>query len=459
MNLSQLKEIFGKAGATHLYAKVLAENDNSKNQIYFGGSIEAINAIPCRKIYAESSNKRGPTFKAELNFGWLKNTGEIASAPHSKLILYAQYPEIRFSGFLQGCSGGPNELMIDRAKARKGTAELRRMIDGRILFLGIKPSGQILGYTAAGNSEITREFHTKDFSPAFAAFHGIPLAYEANDEECRKALLVELRRINGLGWIDSKQLDSNGVLKTCNSPQCGGFTLEAELGIPKNSDAGPDFMGWEVKQYAVKNFDRPFNSKALTLMTPEPTGGFYKERGIISFVKKFGYPDKNGKPDRFNFGGRHFIGSECSATELRMHLSGYDASTHKIKDADGKIALLDRDGEIAAEWSFSKIMEHWSKKHSKVVYVPSQCKKVPERKYQYGSKVRLAEGTDPLKLFQAMAQGFVYYDPAIKIEGVSSPKPTHKKRSQFRVASKNIDTLYGSVETVEVSDTGLLYQS
>ena len=92
------------------------------------------------------------------------------------------------------------------------------------------------------------------------------------------------------------------------------------------------------------------------------------------------------------------------ATELRMHLSGYDASTHKIKDADGKIALLDRDGEIAAEWSFSKIMEHWSKKHSKVVYVPSQCKKVPERKYQYGSKVRLAEGTDPLKLFQAMAQ-------------------------------------------------------
>ena len=170
MNLSQLKEIFGKAGATHLYAKVLAENDNSKNQIYFGGSIEAINAIPCRKIYAESSNKRGPTFKAELNFGWLQNTGEIASAPHSKLILYAQYPEIRFSGFLKGCSDGPNDLMIDRAQAKSGTAELRRMIDGRILFLGIKPAGQILGYTAAGNSEITREFHAKDFSSAFAAF-------------------------------------------------------------------------------------------------------------------------------------------------------------------------------------------------------------------------------------------------------------------------------------------------
>jgi hypothetical protein len=36
-----------------------------------------------------------------------------------------------------------------------------------------------------------------------------------------------LQRINQLGWIDSKQLDSDGALKPCLAPQCGGFTLEA----------------------------------------------------------------------------------------------------------------------------------------------------------------------------------------------------------------------------------------
>lgn len=32
--------------------------------------------------------------------------------------------------------------------------------------------------------------------------------------------------------------------------------LEAELGIAKNSSSDPDFLGWEIKQYNVANFDR-----------------------------------------------------------------------------------------------------------------------------------------------------------------------------------------------------------
>ena len=36
MNLAQLKARFLKVGARKLYAKPLAENDNSKNQVYFG---------------------------------------------------------------------------------------------------------------------------------------------------------------------------------------------------------------------------------------------------------------------------------------------------------------------------------------------------------------------------------------------------------------------------------------
>ena len=40
-------------------------------------------------------------------------------------------------------------------------------------------------------------------------------------------------------------------------------------------------------------------------MTPEPNGGVYSAEGVIKFIRKYGYPDKSGKIDRFNFGGIH----------------------------------------------------------------------------------------------------------------------------------------------------------
>lgn len=258
-----------------------------------------------------------------------------------------------------------------------------------------------------------------------------------------------MSRVHGLDWIDSKQLDSSGNLKPCNAPQCGGFTLEAEFGIPKNSAAEPDFLGWELKQYAVEDFEKIESSKPITLMTPEPTGGFYKDESPEAFVRKFGYADKSGKVDRMNFGGRHFVGRRCPPTGLTMQLTGFDASSGKITDANGVIPLVSDRGEVAAAWAFGKILEHWSHKHTKAVYVPSKCRPEPHRQYAYGHKVRLAQRTDSLKLLAALATGAVYYDPGIKLENASTD-PEVKRRSQFRVASRNISALYESVETVEV---------
>lgn len=66
------------------------------------------------------------------------------------------------------------------------------------------------------------------------------------------------------------------------------------------------------------------------------------------------------------------------------------------------------------------------------------------------NKVRLAQGTDPLRLLRALAAGAVYYDPGIKVEQASTAHPATKRRSQFRVASKHIAALYETVEAVEV---------
>jgi len=200
----------------------------------------------------------------------------------------------------------------------------------------------------------------------------------------------------------------------------------------------------------VEDFERIESAKPITMMTPEPDGGFYKEAEVEAFIRKFGYADKNDKPDRLNFGGRHFTGQRCDATGLTMQLVGFNSETGKITDANGSIALISDADEVAASWSFKKILEHWSRKHSKAVYVPSKRQTEPKWRYAYGNKVRLAQGTDSLRLFHSFAIGAMYYDPGIKLENASTDNASSKKRSQFRVASKNISALYQRVETVEV---------
>ena len=435
MTLAQLRALFRDAGCTKLYAKPLAENDNSKNQVYFGPGFEALNLFPIQGVYPKS-RPRNPIFKARLHFGWLLPTGRVADAPGAQLILYPQYPEVRLSGFLRGCNPAPSELMGSRQQ-------------GRVLFLGITLDQRILAFVAGANSEIAGEYRALRFEPTCGVFIELKLPRIPGADDSRLRLITELGRVHRLGWINSKQLAEDGSLRPCNAPQCGGFTLEAALGIPKNSRAEPDFLGWEVKQHSVRNFER-LESGKITLMTPEPTAGFYSERGLEAFVRRFGYADRRGRPDRLNFGGIHRAGERHPSTGLTLTLTGYDIGHGRITDPEGAIALLSDRGEVAAAWGFSGLIIHWARKHAKAAYVPSKRRQARYRQYAYGPKVRLAQQTDYLRFLKEMARGAVYYDPGIKVEQASSPRPKHKARSQFRVASRDIPALYETVELVGV---------
>lgn len=435
MNLTQLKDLYARAGVRKLYAKRLAENDNSKNQVYLGPGFQALNLLPNNGIVPDSSPKN-PIFKAALRFAWMLPDGQLSDALGAQLILYPQYPEVRFSGFLKGCSHPPAQLMASR-------------IPDRILFLGVTPTSQIIGFVVAPESTIAGEYGVLGLVPSVGVFAELSVPTVPDAAIARERLLTELRRIHHLGWIDSKQLDSSGRLRPCRASQCGGFTLEAELGIPKNSAAEPDFLGWEVKQHTVSNFDRPESAGPITLMTPEPTGGFYKTAGVRDFVFRFGYEDKLGRKDRLNFGGIHRVGVRQLSTGLTMRLEGYDVQNDRITDADGSIVLANDGGEVAASWAFASLLAHWARKHSRAVYVPSMRRLEPSRQYSYGPRVRLAERTDPLRLLAALAKGSVYYDPGIKLENASADARV-KRRSQFRIASKQLASLYEAMESVEV---------
>ncbi len=188
------------------------------------------------------------------------------------------------------------------------------------------------------------------------------------------------------------------------------------------------------------------------MMTPEPTGGFYRDHGVEAFVRRYGYADRNGVADRLNFGGVHRCNVVHPLTGLTLKLCGFDASTGRISDPEGGIALVDSAGSVAALWPFVGLLSHWNKKHNRAVFVPSKHRTSPSNEYRYGSHVRLGIGTDPLKLLKALELGRIYYDPGIKVEDASSVRPTTKRRSQFRVTLRHLDSLYDKLDLVKLCE-------
>jgi hypothetical protein len=436
MKLENLKQIYSDNGCRQVYVKRLSANDNSKNQVYLAGSFDLLNIFPITQITTDSSGDwESERFKASLKFSWIGKDSNLYPAPKSQLILYPKYPEIRFSGFLIGCENPPSDLMTVR-------------LADRLLFIGVSGNGTLIGYVSSPDSELTQEFNTIDGLTEYGVFKVITLPDSYNN---KLRLISELKRIHNLDWITSKRLDRDRNILPCRSSNCGGYTLEAELGITPNGYSEPDFLGWEVKQFAVSKFEK-INSSIITLMTPEPTDGFYISSGAEAFIRKYGYKDKMGRSDRMNFGGIHKVDFRHPTTNLKMILDGFDTASGKIRNASGKIALIDDASNVAASWSYSTLILHWNRKHNQACYVPSLSEQGQTLKYKYGNNVILGEGTDFQLFLKQMSLGHIYYDPGIKMENASGKRKI-KKRSQFRIKSQHLPKLYQNNEIVNVLDT------
>lgn len=435
--LIRLLDQMAAHGATEFYAKQLAPNDNSKNQVYLGGGFGALNVIPHGEITDDQSVRAGSVrdrAKASVRFFWMGGD-QPSPAPNAQLILYPKYPEVRMSGFLSRARNAPTELMTSRTK-------------DRVLILGICPDGRVLGDVRAPDDPLSQRL--AELAPALSNT-GIfldltPLRQGLRDT--RTELIRAFTEIHRRGWIPSCKIGRSGQPEPYSARNGGGYTLEAQLGIAPNGYAEPDYLGWEVKQYGVGDLVRLQPKSPVTLMTPEPTGGYYRDAGVEAFLHRYGYPDKSDKPGRINFGGIYAAGRDFHAdTGLKLVMHGFDAPSGKITDMDGWLALTDRQDEPAAIWHFRNILTHWNRKHAKAAYLPSLMR-TPPPEYRYGGIVQLCEETDVLLLLAAIAGGSAYYDPGIKMEGDGSGKPAIKRRSQFRVKHSGLAMLYRQFEVV-----------
>lgn len=433
-SLDALQQCMTQQGVTRLYCKLLSENDNSKQQIYLGGSFEVLKVLHFGNVRAENAGKV-PNFKADVPLYWLNGNGESALAPGAQLILYPKYPEVRLSGFLKNCSLAPSKNLQPVPKEDRKT---NNGPDGRILFFGVSVD-KVFAYLAIKDSSIAREIESKKLHPALEE-HNSPLKViiTAESTSSRILLLTRLKEIHEAGWHESIRLDKFGARKSYVASNGGGYTLEALFNIIPNGKSAPDFKGWEIKAHSTSK---------ITLMTPEPNAGFYGEHGVEAFLRKYGYETEG---DKIYFTGAHRANVICKASKHTLTTNGFDLRSGKISDVCGGIQLIDPSGNISAEWTFNGLIEHWGRKHTNTAYVPYI--KSPDKpiNYKYSNKILLGVGTEFEMFLKALINGAVIYDPAPKIEAASTTKSKTKARNQFRISVKDLTMLYKNLEEIIV---------
>jgi hypothetical protein len=425
---------FRDLGATRIFCKHLAENDNTKQQIYLGGSFEVLKLLVFGEIVANDAVKI-QNFKAEVPLWWVDGDGHAAPASGAKLILYPQYPEIRLSGFLKGCALAPSEHM------QPAPADKRRFnngADGRILVFGVS-SDKVFAHLVLPETGIAQEIHHRESKDAIngGIFREIAFAEQTN---MREKLLSRLRDIHQAGWHPSMKLDRHGNRTPFVASNGGGYTLEALLGVIPNGRSAPDFEGWEIKAYS---------GGKITLMTPEPDAGYYGVHGVEAFLRKYG---RQTREDSIYFTGIHKAEIRSVSGHL-LTIEGFDQSSGKIVNVNGSIRLLDEKNNISAEWTFGRLIKKWSEKHAAAAYVSYERVRldgVESIFYRYNSPVLLGVGTAFEMFLQAMISGSVIFDPAPKLTGAGTSKTKVKARSQFRISVINLYKLYEKMESVQL---------
>lgn len=429
MDIEKLKELLAIKGATGFLFKKLSENDNCKQQIYLGGSYEALTELPHGDIYVEQGVKK-PTFKASVKLSWLSDNGTIEPAPNTKFILYPKYPEVRLSGFLSNCKSAPSKYLQPKTREERTGGQ-----DGRVLVL-CPIRDEIVAYLAVPGSSLSNYFMKKEFD----SFFGRESIVEETDT--RKTLIEVLRKTYLSNPHDLVRLLPSGELIPYSKRNAAGYTLESKFGIIPNGSPEPDFMGWELK--CVKD-------NRVTLMTPQPDGGEYHNLGNKEFVLKYGHSSQDG--------GMYFTGPYTTFPDKdsgrRLIVEGFERgngkSISKIIDSEGSISLVEGE-EILASWSFSHILSHWCNKHNKACYVKYKYETdyfSDKKMISFLNKVKLCEGTSPIKLIEAIYDSSVYLDPGSRVK----ENGESKARNQFRIALDKLNCLYDFLEDVDLDET------
>jgi len=471
---------FRRRGVRRLFVKHLAPNDNDKNQIYIAPSLDGMANLLRGRLSegseSTSSTRVGsspgrPKMVLHLDWVWITADDRDATAPNTKLIYYFQYPEVRLSGFLSGCTDPPDSLR----RTQLGRYDRRILLfgtNGECVFghviagppgsgipdipgLSPSPVSTVLLETHLGDNTFREEFVRRDLKTVLPPVGGetnqerlpvpgdeTPVDYNADEAPIvfPKPQLVggetveeRLRELIG-PWHPCVVLRDDGVGPVpFTGPQRAGFTLEALLGIAVNATPGPDIEGWELKTFRF--------STMVTLMTPVADGGRERTLGMRRFLERHGREGRDGESLRFT--GRYRVGSTVQGRTLELEGTG----SHILEKTG--VALVESDPPVVlSRWSSDRLSAHWLAKHDSVFYVDYENH--PTRNMVRFHGYYRCSGTSPERFLDSIATGVVCFDPAHTLKhGQLKTRPQWRISTARRTMTDSLNDLYGSVERFE----------
>jgi hypothetical protein len=456
-SISEISNLFQSYVCERVLIKKLGRNNNDKQQIYFHHDASLLNAVFDMTFSTREksqSNKRKGSIKGKKilsavfnDFQWLGTDNSLHRVSACKGVLYAQYPEVRLSGFKAVTGLMPKTMSIDYVKENSDV--------DRYLAIGATGNGKAIGVM------IVDPLH--DFKTEFLA-----LPFFSNSKICRllnieqssgsQKLLALLKQNIGGRNVKGCRLDAKGNTLPFTGTQVHGYTLEHELGIRTNASKDGDIFGIELKC---------FTSKKLTLFTPEPDGGLYSE-SFSDFMQKYGYE----KDAVYRLTGLHRAGSvsEKSGLSLRVLCTPKGSESDNLEDYNPEkplshqlenlsVVLADDSGNNAASWSVERLLNNWGVKHNESVYVPAKVtdNDVQEeynagftRRVFFGTQVLWCKRTSLERMISSIANGIIFLDPAPKYDP-DNPK-NNKRRSQWRINNiyRDSNHLYEEVRDVDI---------
>lgn len=446
-SLKDLETLLGGHGVSEALIKPLTRNHNDKNQIYSGREFAPLYPtfdVDFSLRGLSRSGKKGSITRGKAipeavfrHFVWVDANGREIPARGVKMIIYAQYPETRLSGFSTVDNTMPESLSVEFTKLHPNLQ--------RYLVLGRRKAGEAVAVMVVAPSQVFM-----DEVDALPAANGSRIWKHLRLQTgTTKRLLVLLGGAVGRK-IPGRRLDNLRQTLPFNGTQVCGYTLEHELGIVPNSDSNGDFEGIELKTHTQRK---------VTLFTPEPDMGLYAT-DFPKFMTTFGYLDGDGN---YRVTGIHRVGERCEKSGLTLKIMNHDRSSSLAASADRDVhlGLFDDAGHFAAGWSLERILNCWTSKHNETLYIPatkSQCDD-PELKaagYQnmveFSDRVLWCRQTSAERLFAALYNGTLFLDPAPKY-CPENPR-FNKRRSQWRVNdifAAAVD-LYTDVRAINVHD-------
>lgn len=446
-SLEEIAALLTSHGVHEALIKSLSKNHNDKNQIYSGRDFAPLYPmfdVDFSMRGASASAKKGEKIKGKSipeavfrSFAWLDTAGREVTARGVKMIIYAQYPETRLSGFSTIENTMPDAMSVEFWKLHPTMP--------RYLVMGRRGSGAVVAIMIVGPAQ--------QFMDEVAA---LPAATRSRVwKHLRLRATAPQRLVAMLADAAGKplpgcRLDSAGRTLPFNGTQVCGYTLEHKLGIIPNSDKNGDFEGIELKTHTQSK---------VTLFTPEPDMGLYAS-DFPGFMTSCGYRDDHG---HYRLTGIHRVGARCDKSGLVLRVVNHDRRDTLAASADKEVhlGLFDDSGRLTAGWSLERILNCWNSKHNEAVYIPavkSSCSDPVLLSEGYKHIIEFSEDvmwcreTSAERLFEALYKGTLFLDPAPKY-CPENPR-LNKRRSQWRVndirnAAKD---LYSDVRMISLKD-------